>query len=255
MPRAGPVICSPATAIVHAHYARVGFKAFDGTLTTSEAQVVIDIAAVADLPSLRSATLDPVPALEDAIVGLPAVEAALRDVDGSETLVLTLAGLPIDAILSDGLHRFVASVQHRVLDLTGWNLAALQLTPPLDFNGRLVLEIQATAIEGSTGERATASESVTIEIVAAADAPQLSLGRAVSMSAAASSPRAGKHRPTRPLRRPSSTRRASRAGRSSLAAAPTAARRSRSGPPATACATWQATTSPYAPTLTTAANG
>jgi hypothetical protein len=41
-------------------------------------------------------------------------------------------------------------------------LGALQLTPPVDFNGRLTLQVQATAIEGSTARarrRRTTSSS------------------------------------------------------------------------------------------------
>jgi len=158
----------------HAHYARIGFKAFDGTLS-SEAHVVIDIAAVADIPSLHLSTAQPASGDEDTGVGLPAVVTALSDSDGSESLVLTLTGLPIGATLADGVHSFVVTADHLVLALSGWNIGALQLTPPVDFNGRLTLQVQASAIEGSTGERATAAQDIVIDVVAVADAPLLSL--------------------------------------------------------------------------------
>ena len=159
----------------HADYARIGFKAFDGTLASAEAHVVIDIAAVADMPSLRLSTAQPASGDEDTAFALPSVVAALSDSDGSESLVLTLTGLPIGATLADGVNSFVATADHRVLDLSGWNIGALQLTPPLDFNGRLVLQVQASAIEGSTGERATATQDLFVDVVAVADTPLLSL--------------------------------------------------------------------------------
>jgi hypothetical protein len=43
-----------------------------------------------------------------------------------------------------------------VLNLAGWQLDQLSLTAPTDFNGSLRLQVQATAIETATGERATA---------------------------------------------------------------------------------------------------
>jgi len=157
------------------HYARIGFKAFDGNLSSAEAHVIIDIVAVADLPRLASASAEPASGDEDALVALPAVDASLVDGDGSETLVLTLTGLPIGAVLGDGVHTFAATADHLVPDLTGWNIAALQFTPPPDFNGRLVLQVQASAIETSTGERATATHDIVVDVVAVADPPLLSL--------------------------------------------------------------------------------
>ena len=167
----------------HLHYARFAYKAAAGVLASNEASVVIDIAAVADAPSLGVASPGAASGLEDEVITLPGITAALSDADGSEALVLTLTGLPIGTRLSDGTKSFVAAPSQLVVNLAGWNIAVLQLTPPLDFNGRLTVQIQATAIEASTGERATKTHDLIIDVAAVADAPQLTLtGRDVAVS-------------------------------------------------------------------------
>jgi len=89
--------------------------------------------------------------------------------------VLTMTGFPLGAVLSDGVRSFTASASQRVLNLAGWDLAALRLSPPHDFNGTLELQLQATAIESATGERATATQLLRVEVLAVADAPTLTL--------------------------------------------------------------------------------
>jgi VCBS repeat-containing protein len=157
------------------HYARIGFKAFDGELYSAAASLVVDIAAVADAPTLSVTGGDTVNGLEDVALTLHAIVAGLVDNDGSETLVLTLTGLPDGFTLSDGTRSFTPSAEQRVVNLAGWHLDALALTPPRDFNGTVVLQLQATAIEGATGGYATTSQLLTAQFVAVADAPTLVL--------------------------------------------------------------------------------
>jgi hypothetical protein len=165
----------------HAHYARLAFTAFDGELYSSQAQVVIDITAVADAPVLTVAGT--VRGLEDTPVVLPLVAAALTDADGSEQLVLTLTGVPAGAQLSDGVHSFSPTADHPMVNLAGWKLDALRLSTPHDFNGTVVLQLQATALERATGAWATTTQDVQVLVGAVADAPSLSLAaRDVSLS-------------------------------------------------------------------------
>ena len=165
-------------------YARIGYKAFDGELFSAQANLLVAITAVADVPTLQiTGNSGALQGLEDAALALRAIVASLNDTDGSETLVLTLTGLPAGFTLTDGTHSFAISDGHWVLDLAGWQLNALRLSSPHDFNGSLLLQVQATAIEAATGERATAQQDLLIEIVAVADAPLLSLSaRDVSVS-------------------------------------------------------------------------
>lgn len=69
-----------------------------------------------------------------------------------------------------GPHRASPVTQH-VVNLAGWQLDALVLTPPHDFDNSGALQLQATAIEGATGEYVTTTQLLTTEFVAVADAP------------------------------------------------------------------------------------
>jgi len=158
-----------------AHYAHIGFKAFDGELYSPAARLVVDITAQADAPTLSVTGGNTATGLEDAALTLHAIVAGLVDNDGSETLVLTLTGMPDGFTLSDGARSFTPSATQRVVNLAGWQLDALVLTPPRDFNGSVVLQLQATAIEGATGEYATTTQLLTAQFVAVADAPTLVL--------------------------------------------------------------------------------
>jgi hypothetical protein len=158
------------------HYARIGFRAFDGELYSPTASLVIDVIAVADMPTLSVHGDHTVTGLEDAALALHAIVAGLVDNDGSETLVLTLTGLPDGFTLSDGTRSFTPSAAQRSVNLAGWQLDALTVTPLRDFNGSVALQLQATAIEGATGERATTLQTLVLQFVAVADAPSLSLG-------------------------------------------------------------------------------
>ncbi|HEU6455810.1 MAG TPA: Ig-like domain-containing protein [Roseateles sp.] len=173
----GPSYFGSSEGNQQSHYAHIGFKAFDGELYSPVASLVIDIAAVADAPTLSITGGNTVTGLEDTALALHAIVADLVDNDGSETLVLTLTGMPDGFTLTDGIHSFAPSAAQRVVNLAGWQLDALVLTPPRDFNGSVALQLQATAIEGATGEYATTSQLLTAQFVAVADAPTLSLAQ------------------------------------------------------------------------------
>ncbi|MDK2126900.1 hypothetical protein [Parachitinimonas caeni] len=97
-------------------------------------------------------------------IRLQAIDAQLTDTDGSESLQLTLGGLPVGTVISDGRRSFTASANNTVADLTGWNLSTLALTPPIQFSGKLELSVVATAIEASNGHRATVSQTLTLQV-------------------------------------------------------------------------------------------
>ncbi|HET7862982.1 MAG TPA: tandem-95 repeat protein, partial [Burkholderiaceae bacterium] len=114
-------------------------------------------------------------AIEDGSAVLQGIAAALADTDGSETLVLTLLGMPIGSVLSDGTHSVAITADHRVADITGWDTSALRFTPPTNFSGNLTLQVQATTVETATGSRATVSRSLEVQVAAAADLPTITL--------------------------------------------------------------------------------
>ena len=113
--------------------------------------------------------------LEDTAIRLSAISAALIDVDGSESLLVQLAGLPAGARLSDGVRSFVATESQSVAYVSGWNLAQLSLTPPQDFSGALHLEVRAMATEQANGAAAASSViALDVNVLAVNDAPKAS---------------------------------------------------------------------------------
>ncbi len=101
---------------------------------------------------------------EDTAVHLN-VAAHLNDVGGSETLSLFIDNVPVGATLSDGAggHTFVATLANPSVNIAGWTLANLQITPPADYNGAFTLNLRAAATE-ATGDAAfnTATINVTV---------------------------------------------------------------------------------------------
>ncbi|MEW8658221.1 MAG: retention module-containing protein [Candidatus Thiodiazotropha endolucinida] len=108
---------------------------------------------------------------ENQPINLPELTGSLIDMDGSETLTFSISGIPADAVLTDGVHAFPAAPGVSTVDVTGWNLDNLQLTPPAGFNGELTLEYRATATEASNGSQATRAEDVQLTILPANGGP------------------------------------------------------------------------------------
>jgi Ca2+-binding RTX toxin-like protein len=112
--------------------------------------------------------------LEDNAIALSSIKAATTDIDGSETLTLTMSKLPKDSVLTDGTpgHTFKAGTDNASVDITGWNLSTLKLTPPQDFNGSIPLTVTATAKDGAA---AAVSKTLDFNVVVTAvnDAPEI----------------------------------------------------------------------------------
>ncbi|VXB26791.1 hypothetical protein PSEUDO8BK_10917 [Pseudomonas sp. 8BK] len=108
---------------------------------------------------------------EDSSIPLSSITAGLVDTDGSETLVINIAGLPEGAILSDGTRVFTASAGNTIADVSGWTLNNLSLTPPQNFNGTLNLSVTATATEQANGDQAIATQNLVVTVHPVNDAP------------------------------------------------------------------------------------
>ncbi|PJI49131.1 MAG: hypothetical protein CTR55_07100 [Pseudomonas sp.] len=111
---------------------------------------------------------------EDTAINLSKVKAALVDTDGSETLSVSIGKIPAGATLSDGTNTFTADATHDSINLKGWNLDTLTLTPPADFNGTIQLEVSATATEGSNSDAATRTVDLNVTVYPVNDAPTVS---------------------------------------------------------------------------------
>ncbi|MBL4864639.1 MAG: cadherin-like domain-containing protein, partial [Rhodobiaceae bacterium] len=99
---------------------------------------------------------------EDTIIGLPDITAGLGDTDGSETLSMSIGGIPEGATLTDGANTFTATLGATSVDVSSWDMSALQVTPAPDYSGTFNLSVNATATEGSNG--ATSTDTVQIEV-------------------------------------------------------------------------------------------
>nr|WP_162247056.1 type I secretion C-terminal target domain-containing protein [Rhizobacter sp. Root404] len=97
---------------------------------------------------------------------LPQPTIALVDTDGSETLALTVTGVPIGATISDGTRSFTATAGNQVATITGWTYSALTVTPPAGYTGSFTLNYTATSTEAVGGSTATTITPVTVNVIA-----------------------------------------------------------------------------------------
>jgi len=87
------------------------------------------------------------------------VDAGLQDRDGSETLKVTIEGVPADALLSAGSKNTDGNWVLSETDLDG-----LQLIPAAGFNGELELTVTATSTETATGEQQSVQDNLSVTI-------------------------------------------------------------------------------------------
>ena len=136
---------------------------------TSQATVVVSVAAVADAPLLNVAGAA---GDEDSAIAL-SIAPALTDTDGSEHLsALLVSAIPVGATLSDGVHSFTATASNTSVDINGWTLSALTVTPPLNSDADFILTITATSQEGA-GPTASTTAHLTVTVNPVADAPSI----------------------------------------------------------------------------------
>ncbi|MEH0861083.1 Ig-like domain-containing protein [Halobacteriovorax sp. DPLXC-1] len=127
----------------------------------------VTVVAVADVPNLTvaDATGD-----EDTNIAL-SIASTLNDTDGSESLAITVSGVPAGATLSAGTDNGDGS-----WSLTTDQLATLLITPPLNYSGSFDLTVTATATEASNNDTATATDTITVTVDAVADPPIINAG-------------------------------------------------------------------------------
>ncbi|MBF7144109.1 MULTISPECIES: retention module-containing protein [Pseudomonas] len=131
----------------------------------------VTITPVADAPSI---VVNPVSTgAEDSAIKLSPITIALVDTDGSESITSkTLSGIPEGATLKDeGGHSFTATATNGALNLEGWDLASLSLTPPSNYNGTFSLTVSATSTEGANQSAATSTATFNVTVVPVNDAP------------------------------------------------------------------------------------
>jgi hypothetical protein len=101
---------------------------------------------------------------EDTAIALPGIAAQLADTDPDGKLRLEMLGLPIGSTLSDGKQKLKIT-KSTAIDLTGWNLNKLSLTPPSGFDGQIKLQVKATSTETGNGSTASIARDITVQVL------------------------------------------------------------------------------------------
>jgi VCBS repeat-containing protein len=161
----GSFVYTPA-----AHYSGLDsftYQVTDGEGASKTTTVNLTVTAVADAPTL---TVAPASGNEDSAIALT-VDPALVDADGSETLTVAIGGVPVGATLSDGTNSFAATAGNTSVDVSGWNLAGLTITPPANSTAGFTLTVTATSTEASNGDSATTTATLPVTVVSVNDAP------------------------------------------------------------------------------------
>ena len=128
---------------------------------------VVDTKASAPTLTVANATGN-----EDAAIGL-GITAALTDTDGSETLSITISGVPTGALLSKGTDQGGGTWLLTPAQLTG-----LTFTPPANRDDDYTLTVDATSTETNGGAKATTTATLAVTVVAVADAPLVTVANA-----------------------------------------------------------------------------
>ena len=143
----------------------------DGDAASVLDTITVSVEGVADAPTL---SVGAVSGGEDTAIALD-IGAGLTDTDGSETLSVTVSGLPDGAVLSAGTLNADGSYTLSAAELDG-----LTMTPPANFSGNLSLNVTATATEAN-GDLAETTGSVSVSVGSAADAPTLGVSNAAGL--------------------------------------------------------------------------
>ncbi|RON44440.1 LapA family giant adhesin [Pseudomonas frederiksbergensis] len=96
---------------------------------------------------------------EGTSVHLSAINTALTDTDGSESLSVKISGIPAGSVLTDSAgHTFTATATAGEANVTGWSLGTLTVTPPTYYNGQFNLTVTSTSTEALGGSAITTAQ-------------------------------------------------------------------------------------------------
>ncbi|MEM7077564.1 MAG: dockerin type I domain-containing protein [Pseudomonadota bacterium] len=135
----------------------------NGDSTDEFASIELTIEPVADAPALS--VPGQLNAPEDTPLGF-AVNADLIDTDGSETLTVSLDGLPGGFTLTDGSNQSISTST----DISTWDRANLVIVPAANFNGAFGLTTRAIATD-SNGDQAQTTTATAVALAPRNDPP------------------------------------------------------------------------------------
>ncbi|WP_232308322.1 S-layer family protein, partial [Thalassospira sp. MCCC 1A02898] len=134
-------------------------------VATATGSITVDVTGVADAPTLDVSDAS---GNEDGAIALN-IDAGLAD--SSETLTITISGVPEGATLSAGTDNGDGT-----WTLSSDKLEGLSVTPPSDFSGSFDLEITASTQDGI--DIASVTDTVMVDVAGVADAPTLDVANA-----------------------------------------------------------------------------
>ncbi len=135
------------------------------TATSEPAGFTVNVSGVADGAEL---VLAPASGLEDGAIPLD-IDVNLADASATETVTLSISGLPEGAKLVDG-----NGVEIDADSISLDQLGSINLVPPQDFSGEIALTVTATTQDGES--QAVTSGSLTVSVSGVADAPIVQVG-------------------------------------------------------------------------------
>ncbi|MCC6471329.1 MAG: hypothetical protein IT563_23645, partial [Alphaproteobacteria bacterium] len=161
-----------ANAAVSGAKLLAGATAADGASSSVSAALPVSIASGDSAASAPTLTVGPASGQEDKAIALN-IATALTDTDGSESLAVTIAGVPSGAVLSAG-----TSLGNGNWSLTPAQLAGLTVTPAANSDADFSLTVTATSTESNGGAKAVTTATLPVTVLAAADTPSLSVSPA-----------------------------------------------------------------------------
>jgi hypothetical protein len=135
-----------------------------GDTSTAKGAMIDALKVVETLPNSANVAYGFV----NAAIALPVIGSSLASGDDGARLKTELLGLPEGAVLGDGVKRIVVGCDVPSIDLTGWNLAALVLTPPRNFTGSIKLQVRATSGHADNGSSAMVTRDLTVNVLGGA---------------------------------------------------------------------------------------
>ena len=148
-----------------------------GETATTSSTLGVSVSGVADTPSL---TVSDVSGSEDTAIPLD-IGATLTDLDGSETLSVTISGFPDGATLSvggavvafDPAGTDTGANAITLVDVTQDQLDSLVVTPPANASEDFSLTVTAQSAEDGT--TATTTATLAVVVTGVADAPSVAV--------------------------------------------------------------------------------
>ena len=145
-----------------------GIKVYEGTMTDAEALSLYELEA-ADTnyhPGIASAAPE-IAGIEDTDITLD-LGSSLSDTDGSESLATSLGGIPSGFVLTDGSNTVTSDGSD--IDVTGWSLNSLILSPAANYNADFTIVVTATSTESDGGDTSQITRDIHIQMQAVNDA-------------------------------------------------------------------------------------